>query len=494
MKKLYLILLFAIVMAGFVFFHLPSTVEAQRGETLFRMVTEPARVAEGERSSPGSIREVVISFGSNAGESAGKERLRIPLFDGQVYEAELTAVERRSVTDSTWRGTIKQGEDHDVILTFKNGYVSGLIYTQDSVYEIMPKGDVHILMELDHSLFPACGGGVSNDMLETDAAPRVPESSVDSGDRIDVLVVYTTAVKNFLGGDAQAQTLAQGAVDSTNSTYINSKIRQRLRLVHAAEYAFVETGNSSADLGTLRADATVQALRNTHNADLVAMLGEVSDVCGIAYLVGTPGGQASGYSLTARSCAVGNLTFAHELGHNMGSNHNPENAGGAIYPYGFGHWVNGQFRTVMSYVNPCTSGCTRRPYWSNPNVLFSDIPTGIHNERDNVRSLNNTTNNVARYRYSGTSISLTRFTGAEILPRRLARNVTWTSTNVSGNVRIEMTRDEGTTWQTLVASSPNTGSAVVRVGGPATKRARIRVASIDSPGVSDTSTRLISIK
>ena len=47
------------------------------------------------------------------------------------------------------------------------------------------------------------------------------------------------------------------------------------------------------------------------------------------------------------------------------------------YPYGFGHYVNGSYRTVMSYVDPCTGGCTRRPYFSNPEVIFNGAPTGI---------------------------------------------------------------------------------------------------------------------
>ncbi|MBA2379260.1 MAG: hypothetical protein H0V76_06770, partial [Blastocatellia bacterium] len=477
MKKIFYFSVFAALLLSFVLFQESPAVNAQRGETVFRLVTQPKPMAEGARSSPASVREAVITFNGRIAESAGREVLRIPLFDGKIYEAGVTSVERRSATDSTWRGKIKQGDDHDVILTFRGDHVSGLIFSHDAVYEIIPRGDEHILIELDQRLFPECGGEVIDEMASTDAVAPSPESSIDSGDRIDVLVVYTTATKNFLGGDAQVQTFAQSAVDSTNSTYINSKVRQRIRLVHAAEYEFVETGNSSNDLTTLRANATVQALRNTHNADLVAMLGEVSDVCGIAYLVGTPGGQASGYSLTARSCAIGNLTFAHELGHNMASHHNPENAGSALYPYSYGHWIDGQYRTVMSYINPCTNGCVRRPYWSNPNVRFNNIPTGVENLRDNVRSLNNTANNVANYRYSGKSITLTRFTGAEIIPRRVGRTVTWTSANVTGNVRIEITRDEGTTWQTLVGSAPNTGSAVVNVGGTPSKKVRLRVVS-----------------
>ena len=110
---------------------------------------------------------------------------------------------------------------------------------------------------------------------------------MDSGDRIDVLVLYSTPVKNTLGGDAQAQTFAQSAIDTTNTTYINSKIRQRVRLANAQETTVAETGNLGTELTALRANANVGTIRNTFNADLVAMLSNSSDNCGIGNLMGS---------------------------------------------------------------------------------------------------------------------------------------------------------------------------------------------------------------
>ena len=74
----------------------------------------------------------------------------------------------------------------------------------------------------------------------------------------------------------------------------------------------------------------VHALRDTHGADLVALLGVYSDACGLAFLMAnvSPGFASTGFSVTAWSCAVGNLSFPHELGHNMGLHHDQANAGG----------------------------------------------------------------------------------------------------------------------------------------------------------------------
>lgn len=449
--------------------------------------------AKADKSSIASVRESEIEI--NRLNFAETLRLNFPLFDGKIYEAKRISTEIRALDDYTWRGKIIEKESGgDVILTFRQGFVSGLIYAPNAVYEIVPRGEKQILVELNQALFPECGGEIKGETaIET---PNVNLASVDSGDRIDVLVVYTTATKNFLGGDAQAQTLSQQAVDATNTAYLNSKIRQRVRMVHAQEYLYTETTSSSTDLSNLRNNPEIQALRNTHKADLVAMIGEIQGSCGVGYLMGadSPASQNNGFTVTARSCAVGNLTFAHELGHNMGSAHNPENGSSSTYPYGFGHWINGNYRTVMSYSNPCTSGCTRVPYFSNPMVIFNNAPTGIDNARDNARSINNTADSIANYRYSGVNIQMNNYNGGDVLPRGIARNLSWASENITGNVRIEISRDESTNWETLIANTPNDGAENITVQGRPTRRARIRIVSIGNPTVSDSSVRNITIR
>lgn len=488
MKKLFWTLGLLVLTLNFTF-----SAAAQNSAKLFEIKETPA--ARTEKSSIASVRESEIAFDSLSLRQA--ETLEIPLFDGKTYAAKHFQTETRAMNDYTWRGKIREGKfEGDVVLTFRGGYVSGLIYAPlNQVYEIVPRGAKQILVELNQSLFPECGGEIKSEETPVKLNSDNTLAAIDSGDRIDVMVVYTTATKNLLGGDAQAQVLVQQAVDSANSAYLNSKIRQRLRLVHTQEYLYTESGNYSTDLANLRANTTIAALRDTHKADLVAMVGEVTGVCGVGYLMGGTGGnQNNGFTVTTRSCAVGNLSFAHELGHNMGSQHNPESGSGATYPFGYGHYVNGVYRTVMSYVDPCPGGCTRRPYFSNPEVTFMGYQTGVDNARDNARSINLTADTIANYRYSGANLMLTNFNGGEALPRLIARNLTWSSENITGNVRIEISRDESTNWQTLIADTPNDGSESVVVGGTATRRARLRVVSLNNPAMSDSSVRNISIR
>ncbi|HMS41680.1 MAG TPA: M12 family metallo-peptidase [Pyrinomonadaceae bacterium] len=462
----------------------------QNRSSLFILKENPS--AKADKYSIASVRESEIEFTrQNAPEIS---KISFPLFDGKIYDAKRVSTEIRALDDYTWRGNIIEKDfSGDVILTFRKGFVSGLIYAPNAVYEIVPKGDKQILIELNQTLFPDCGGEIKGEETKANSSNL---ASVDSGDRIDVLVVYTTATKNFLGGDAQAQTLAQQAIDATNTAYINSKIRQRVRMVHAQEYLYTETTSGSTDLSNLRSNVDIQNLRNTHRADLVSMIGEIQGACGVGYLMGadSPNSQNNGFTVTARSCAVGNLSFAHELGHNMGSAHNPENGSSSTYSFGFGHYVNGNYRTVMSYVDPCANGCTRRPYFSNPNVVFNGFPTGIDNARDNARSINLTADSIANYRYSGANLMLNNFNGGDVLPRNIARNLTWSSENITGNVRIEISRDESTNWETLIASTPNDGAENITIYGRPTRRARVRVVSIDNPIYSDSSVRNVTIR
>lgn len=471
----------------------PSGIEARDGQ-LFTLLETPSARSVGERSSVASVRESEVRIDTNVLRNG--VNIHLDLFDGSSYVAQRLAAEgfeSRSLVDLTWRGKIAVGSFMgDVVITQRAGVFAGLIYTPDAVFEIVPRGDKHFLVELDQSLFPPCAGNVEGGSA---GDGRPTGNATDSGDRIDVLVLYTAAVRTSAGGDSQAQTIAQQAIDATNTAYINSKIRQRVRLVGAEFTEMAETGTFNTELSNLRANAPANLRRDALKADLVAMLTNSTAACGIGYLMGSPGGNSNnGYTVTARTCAVGNLSFAHELGHNMGSHHNPENGGTATYPYSYGHYVNGGFRTVMSYVDPCTSGCPRAPYFSNPAVFYQNTPTGVEDARDNARSINNTADWIANYRYSGQSITLGNYNGNEIVPRNLHLSMIWTSNNVPGELKIELSYDGGTTWRTLFNPTPNDNQEYFSFGPRVTKRARVRITSLENPHVSDTSTANISIR
>ena len=185
----------------------------------------------------------------------------------------------------------------------------------------------------------------------------------------------------------------------------------RFFLAHSAEVAYNDSGNMNSDLDWVTADAGVAGLRNTYSADMVSLVVENGgSYCGIGWVQRNPGSGFAGYAFQAtdRGC-LPNSTFAHEHGHNMGMEHNPENSSvgnnpaAASYDFSFGHWVSGSFATMMTYNSICPVYCPRILNYSNPDVLYNGLPTGILNQRDNAQTGDLTAPIIAAFRAGGGS-------------------------------------------------------------------------------------------
>src|SRR5439155_16875276 len=81
--------------------------------------------------------------------------------------------------------------------------------------------------------------------------------------------------------------------------------------------------------------------------------------------------------------------------------------------------------------------------------------------------------------------------GGEPWPINSKKTIRWTSSGVSGNVRIDLSRNG--IWETLFASVANDGALQWKVTGPATTQGRIRVCDL-SGSVCDTSDADFTIK
>lgn len=125
---------------------------------------------------------------------------------------------------------------------------------------------------------------------------------------------------------------------------------------------------------------------------------------------------------------------------------------------------------------------------TGPNTSFGKIK---------ITSLENpsiTDFNITNFSIVTPSLTLTSPNGGEFWNTDSVKNITWNSANLSGKVHIEITRDNGATFQTLFAETDNDGSEAWIVTPPATTQAKIRIKSIDVPSLSDLSDATFTIK
>ena len=305
----------------------------------------------------------------------------------------------------TWVGSIEGIEHSHVSFAVRDQIVSGVVnaltesyavgtiepglYTLDRVSEKGPE-----LQPLEAPVTRAL------------AAPKSLQSieARDDGKFIDVLLLYTAAAQSFKGGPLQMDATVAQVISDSNEIYRRSGINTRLRLAGSAQVPFAESFSLSTDLFTLGASPAVRQMRDATGADLVQLLEISPDApCGVGYLL-TPFTDPETFpamSVVDVRC-MGQYTPTHEMGHNMGSQHDPANAATApLCPYSYGYrdptGVR-PFRTVMAYA--CEGVvCPRVPYMSNPDVSYepSGRPTGTPLQ-NNALSINNAAEFVANFR------------------------------------------------------------------------------------------------
>lgn len=220
--------------------------------------------------------------------------------------------------------------------------------------------------------------------------------------RIDVLVVYTSTARISWGGAAQSNSFIATAITNFNTALINSGISNvTINLVYSGEIIYAESGNISTDLASFRSSTDgimddVHALRSTYGADLCALVTSTpTNTCGLGYLNSNPTNYSanSAFTVSIYSCVVSNYTLAHEMGHNMGLNHDwfvSQSTAPCEHHHGYSNQTavnlgtsstNSQrWRTIMAYNDECASAginCTRINRWANPNVNYNSEPTGI---------------------------------------------------------------------------------------------------------------------
>ena len=271
--------------------------------------------------------------------------------------------------------------------------------------QALPLGDGTVRVFQRDGQLPGCLGGiVPPGGIDPDGIGGLA-GTCDDGSRLDVLVKWTPTAETQAGGEAAIRAIAEASVAVSNHVYLSSGIPIVMRAV-----GFSATQAYSGDAGTSvlsdlqgTADGELDAIhaeRDAVGADLVALLtGDNPNYCGVAYMLGYTN-PAFGFSVVVWDCAIGNLSFTHEVGHNQGCCHAPGDGGGCtnggVFPYSVGHRFTGtsatQWRTIMAY-----SPGIRWPRFSSPLVEWDGVPTGLE-AADNARTLVETAVSMANFR------------------------------------------------------------------------------------------------
>jgi hypothetical protein len=118
----------------------------------------------------------------------------------------------------------------------------------------------------------------------------------------------------------------------------------------------------------------IHAVRDEMHADIVVLIVDSPDACGLATRVKADADEA--FAAVHHACAMTSYSIPHEIGHILGGRHDRA-VDNTSRPFPFGHgFVNGsKWRTIMAYKGSC-NGCPRLPIWSNPNVMIEGEPAG----------------------------------------------------------------------------------------------------------------------
>lgn len=377
-------------------------------------------------------RDALIASAMRAGS-----RVQFNMFDDATLLAEITHVEARSLSSFTATGRLLDNTLHNnnrnnnapdisggwFVLAVEDDTVVANIWTATGeAYQIRPADDAgYRVQQLDVSAFAPC----SCDEIHQAHQPGNAIAARDNHDNnvtggigdpidpcnrvIDVLVAYTREARQVAGGEGAIRAIAHASIASSNIALSNSAVDARFRLVHLHEVDYTEDPFILTNLVYLTSQGDghmdeIHHLRDQYGADLVSLLvGGFFGSCGMAHVMinPSPASQAQAFSVVNQSCAVGNLTFAHELAHNLGCQHESNGFNSGAFPYSFGHRFTGQsgrqWRTVMA-----NSPGSRIAHYSNPNIIFDGVPTGLTADEgtpaDNARTINELTTLVSSFR------------------------------------------------------------------------------------------------
>ena len=347
-------------------------------------------------------------------------QVRLPFREGTY----LTLVRRGSTVRKdgsvSWHGLVEETGERAVLMLWGNALLTGYFAYKGTIFTVESLGGgVHAFAEMDRRKLPADHppsatrdvDPTSNPNVSAAPRPAPPEPAVapfPEAERqaleaqnitIDLMVLYTGNVAKRYNRDP-ADLLAL-AIEDANETFRNSGLGNiELRLVHSQ---LLDYDGSAGDQFThlyrmvdgVGPFKDVKKLRNEKRADIVGLIIDNANGCGLSTRVGPDRDEA--FFVAHHACATITMSITHEIGHILGARHD-RFIDQSNSPFAYGHgYVNGvKWRDIMSYKEGC-GGCPRIPYWSNPRIMYKGEPTGTA-AADNARLILELAERVSKFR------------------------------------------------------------------------------------------------
>ncbi|MCS6804701.1 MAG: zinc-dependent metalloprotease [Acidobacteriota bacterium] len=259
---------------------------------------------------------------------------------------------------------------------------------------------------------------------------------------------------------------------TTQDPFTDNETSSSAQLASYRTYVINNRGNVSRDVAHLLANANVT---NYGGIAYLNALCSTSNGYGVSNIYGNLTFPVSGY-------AWDTFVTSHEVGHNFGSPHT--------------HCYNPPIDMCYGQEAGCYSGpsvATLGTIMSYCHLTSGGISMVFHQRTiDLIRPIAEAAACLSVVS-STPSINVSAPNGGENWPINSTQTITWSSVSVTGNVKIELSRNGGSTYETLFADTANDGSQSWTVTGAATTQARIRITSLANPAINDVSNANFSI-
>src|ERR1044072_7367699 len=297
-----------------------------------------------------------------------------------------------------WSGTVADTkgvalEDaENVALIVREDRISGTATIGGQTYSIRPLGGgLHAIARIDYARLPP---------EHESEEPLVPSEDLPSAQddappppaavTLSVGVLVTPEAERLMRqGGATPEEFLDLAVLESNQGFDTSHVPVQFTLAGWRAASYSETPDFASILRALLAPADgslddVVPWRSSIHADFVVMIVAANNSCGRAAGFHVP--HDATYAVVSFSCATGNYSFAHEIGHLIGARHDPDtDAASTPFAWGHGFRYRDQWRTIMAYPGGSCGSCPRINAWASPDIKWQDVPMGTPELNDDAR-------------------------------------------------------------------------------------------------------------